>query len=186
MRRLQTLVCTVTVGIMTPGVMNVANAEDAAVKKAIAGQYAKITQGYKTKTLKTILEVTTSDFTIKTQTGQIVTRQQLEAAFSQQMSFLQKVTESSFKINKLTVKGSEATLEVKSTLSGIVADLQQKGKTHALDSVTDYRDVWITAGGVWKRKRSEILKTTLKVDGNDVSAPVPVSVKKSGDKPARH
>jgi len=177
--------CSLTIGMMATGFVTVAKADDAAVKKAITAQYAKITQGYKTKTLKSILDVTTSDFTLKTQTGQIVTRQQLEDLFSQLTSFFQKVSEYSFKLNKLTVKGSEATVEVKSTLSGVVVDMQQKGKTHTLDSITDYRDLWVSAGGVWKRKRSEIVKTTTKIDGKDVVAPAPPPVKKAGDKPAK-
>ena len=161
-------------------------ADDAATRKVLEKQYAKIDQAFKTKNIKPLLEVTTPDYTLTPPASmsgmggagqpspkrQVITRQQVEAQFSTAVSFIQTVTNASTKINKISVKGGAATVDAVETVNGIVADPQTQGKTHTIDLVNQYQDTWIKSGSMWLRKHSDLVKATVVTDGHkqDMSA----------------
>ncbi len=157
-------------------------ADDAATRKALEKQYAKIDQAFKTKNIKPLQEVTTPDYTLTppdSMSGmggagagqpapkrQVITRQQMEAQFSTAVSFIQTVTNASTKINKVSVKGGSATVDAVETVNGIVADPQTQGKTHTMDLVNQYQDTWVKSGSMWLRKHSDLVKATVVTDGH--------------------
>lgn len=145
-----------------------AHAEDALARKALEQQYAKISQAYKTKTLKPLQDVTTPDFTLTVPGGRSVTRAQAEQQMSMYLSFILSVTSAKEKISKVTVKGNEATVDTLESIQGVTADMQSQGKTHTMELANQNRDTWVKSGGTWLRKHSTLLKGTLTTDGKSM------------------
>ena len=154
-----------TLTLLLAGTATLAHADDAATRKALQQQYAKITQAYKTKSIKPIQDVSTPDYTLTMPSGQVVTRQQMESQFAMQLSFLQNVSNVSSKLGKIDVKGKEAKVDALETISASISDPQTQGKVHTVDSSNQYRDTWVKLGNGWLRKHSDLLKVTMKMDG---------------------
>lgn len=150
------------------GLASGCRADDAATRKEIEKQYARISAALKTKSLKSLDKVTTPDYTLKSPKGQVVTWQQMQTQMGLYLSFLQKVTEASSKVSKLAVKGKEAKVEVKQSFSGVIADPQTEGKVHKVTSATQYKDTWIKSNGTWLLKHSDIVATSNAMDGKKI------------------
>lgn len=162
------LVCSTFVFGMSIASIQAATADDAATKKAIDKQYSKIAQAVRNKKLKSLDTVFTPDYTVKTPEGQVITYQQLQANLGLRLSFLQKITDASAKISKLSVKGKEAVADVTQSFSGVIADPQTQGKVHKIVSSSRYKDTWIKSGDTWQCKRGEIVSTSMSMDGKKV------------------
>ena len=160
--------CVSALGVLMAGMGVSAHADDAVARKALDQQYAKISQAYKTKTLKPLQDVTTPDFTLTVPGGRSVTRAQAEQQMNMYLSFILSVTSAKEKINKLTVKGNEATVDTLESIQGVTADMQSQGKTHTMELANQNRDTWVKAGGTWLRKHSTLLKGTLTTDGKSM------------------
>ena len=157
--------CMGALGVLIAGVIAPAHADEAATRKALDSQYAKISQAYKTKTLKPLQDVTSPDFVLTVPGGRSITRQQAEQQMTTYLSFIVSVTNAKEKISKVTLKGNEATVETQETIEGVMADMQSQGKTHSMGMTNQNRDTWVKTGGTWLRKHSTILKGTLTTDG---------------------
>lgn len=159
----------ITCGIILLGLSPFAHADkntgQSAVQKAIEKQYGKIAQGLKAKNIKPLQEVTMPDYTVTVPGGKVIKREQMEAQFTTQLSFLQTITNASEKVSKLTVKGDEAKADVQETISGVISDIQTQGKVHKIDTSTQYHDTWVKSHGNWLRKHTDIVKVDLSMDG---------------------
>lgn len=162
-----------TLGLVLMGLSPCVHADksvgQSAAQKAIEKQYEKIAQGLKTKNIKPLQEVTTPDYTLTVPGGKVIKRQQMEAQFTTQLSFLQTVTGATEKLTKLTVKGEEATADVQETLSGVISDPQTQGKVHKVDTSSHYHDIWIKSKGNWLRKHTDLVKVDLSMDGKPLN-----------------
>jgi hypothetical protein len=162
------------IGVLTllAGTATLAHADDAATRKALQQQYAKISQAYKTKSIKPIQDVSTPDYTLTLPSGQIVTRQQMEAQFATQLSFLQTISKADAKLGKIEGKGKEVKVDAQETITAVISDPQTAGKVHTMDSTNQYRDTWVKSGSGWLRKHSDLQKMTMKMDGKplDINA----------------
>jgi len=153
-----------TLAITVAGI-NPCFADDAATRKAIDKQYAKISQALKARNFKAIDTVTAPDYTVKLSEGQVATWPQIKAQVAMQLSFLQKITSASDKITKFAVKGNEARVDVTESIAGVVGDPQTQGKVHTMVVGTQYKDTWVKSGDSWLRKHSDVLAGTLSMDG---------------------
>lgn len=157
--------CVGALGVLMAGGPASAHADDAATRKALDAQYAKISQAYKTKSLKPLHEVTAPDFVMMVPGGKSITRQQAEQQFQTSLSFIKSVTSAKEKINKVTVKGNEATVDAQESIEGVTADMQSQGKAHTMGVTNQNRDTWVKTGNIWLRKSSTMLKGTMTADG---------------------
>ena len=151
-------------GLLLTGAAAFAHADEAATRKALEKQYAKISQAYKTKNMKSIQDVTTPDYTLSMPSGQVVTRQAVEAQAGTYVSFVQKVTTATETLSKVAVKGDTATVNAQEVVSGVVVDPQTQ-KTHTMGLSNLYKDTWVKTGNNWLRKHSDLLKSSVITDG---------------------
>lgn len=150
MRRLAAALIGLTFVSMFAGT---AAAKDAAVRKAIAAEYAKFSRAAKNKDVKAALSIGTPDLTVRQPDGQQMNRQQLEAMLSLQMNMVKQVKRVDIAIASLSVRGKQAVALVNMTLSGVVEDAQ--GKEREVISQNMSRDTWVKTDKGWRMKRSE-------------------------------
>ena len=151
------------VSLITVGVKS--HADDKAIRKNIASNYASISQAFKKSNIAVMTAFMTSDFRAARPDGQSLDRDQVEADFKQQRASFTSV-DWHRKIEKLSVEGAEAVVTVSGSLVGTTSDGQ--GKHHKLLLVSTSRDTWVDTGIGWKIKASEVLVFHMTIDGKTV------------------
>jgi hypothetical protein len=147
-------------------VSTAARGDDAAVRKALAKQYAKADQALKRKDTKGVFDTMTADYKMVAPNGMSAPRKQLEMMLPMQLSMLKTVKSVTTTIDKLTIKGKSAVATATQKLVATAADPRDpKGGVHTIEQTQTMRDTWVQASGAWKRKQSDTLSNKLLVDG---------------------
>lgn len=151
-----------------------ARADNAAVKRELTALFVKFSIAFKKKDVKTALSFFSSDY-IATESGKKITRAQVESQMTLALANLKSVDTLTWDIEKISVKGGQATTEALETLSATVVDtvgtLGKKGETHRLKDVERTRDVFVKTPKGWLLKRSDTLFANISIDGRKFVPP---------------
>jgi ketosteroid isomerase-like protein len=139
-----------------------AHADDKAVREILKANYARFAEAYRKNNIEAVSSFLTPDYTSTQSNGQKLTREATIKALRQQRASLSGATIEN-KIDKLTVKGSQAIAIVHARMSGTIADPQ--GKRHTLVAIAVSTDTWIKTASGWKIKSDVAQQETLKMDG---------------------
>lgn len=146
-------------------------ADDAAARKAIEVQYAKMASAMKHKDMAMLKSTATADFTMKMPGQPTVNMQQAEAMMKQQFAMMPSIEEVSVHIDKLTVKGSTAIAlaseKMRATTKG------PDGKTHQFADSSTARDTWVKTPRGWRCKFDDNLTEHSTLDGKPVGMAAP-------------
>jgi ketosteroid isomerase-like protein len=148
------------------------SADDAALRRQIANQYAQISAAFRRKDARGMMVFATPDFTVRTPDGRVLSRAQAQQNVQQNVDTIRTVQRDQYTIDRMDVRGDGATAVCHVTERSVVAfndtrgEFGPVGKSHALDVTTRYRDTWINTGPEsWRMKRSEMLSTRILLDG---------------------
>ncbi len=126
-------------------------------RKEIALQYERWSKAYVTNDLSVLLGMLASDFTLKTETGKVLSRQKYEAILHKRKSKTPQQLKYILVIEKFSVKGTVATVFSKETQE----ETDENVNPETLPSETHvhlYLDRWVKIGKIWKMQYSETLK----------------------------
>ena len=139
------------------------------VLKELEAKYAKVAEAYKYKDIKAFMENKTPDFTGKSLSGNVSSRDQVEAGVRQRMERIKKLNHLRIKIKSLTVTADEAVAITTQEFSRVVTDSQ--GRDHAVVSKgTTHRDTWVMTEKGWMlRSVEELVQGKEYVDGRPVT-----------------
>ena len=132
-------------------------ADEATVRKAISTQYLRWSKAYVKNDVPVLLDILSSDFKLKTETGKVLSRKQYEAILHKRKSKTPEQLKYSIVIEKLSVKGRVATVYSKETQSETDESVNPETVSHDTH-VHIYLDRWIRVGKEWKMQYSETLK----------------------------
>jgi hypothetical protein len=151
-----------------------ARADDAAVKKELTALFARFAAAFKKKDAKTALSFFAPEYTAK-EGNRTVNRAQVETQTTEAMQRLKSIDTLTWDIQRLTVKGNQATTEALETLVATVVDVAgnmgPKGRIHKLKDVERTRDVFVKTPSGWLLKHSETLSARITVDGRSLNPP---------------
>ncbi len=140
-----TLIC----GLLAASVFGLAQRESAAVhaaRRAITAQTAKFSRGYKTKNLKMLESVISSDFVSETAKGQQLSRSQSVAQMQQSLNFIVKLTQVDSKILSIQLVKGVAVLTCDNWLKGTV---KLPNGMKSLVSHNKTLEHWVNSKGTW-------------------------------------
>ncbi len=128
-----------------------------AVRKELEARYARVVEAYRRKDIAAFMADKTPDFTGRSLSGKMGTREQVEAGVKQRMERILRLNYLRIRIHKLTVRGDQAEAITSQEFSRVVADPQ--GREHTVvGKGTMHRDTWVRTADGWKMKRVEELK----------------------------
>ena len=117
-----------------------ASADDAAVRKALNANYAKMSAGYKKGDVNAVIAL------------MLPTTARSEASFVRNNISMMKVADVKYKITAMKVTGAEAMAFVTATFLGSMKD--PGGKMHSASVKQGSIDTWISTPKGWMLKRS--------------------------------
>lgn len=128
-----------------------------AVRRELEAKYAKVVEAYRNKDIKAFMENKTPDFTGRSLSGNVATREQVEAGVKQRMGRIRKLNYLRIKIKNITVNRDVAVAITTQDFSRVVADAQ--GREHTVVSKgTTHRDTWVRTENGWMLRSVEELK----------------------------
>ncbi len=158
-------VAVLTLGMLLSFAPSILRADATAdAKTAIQSAYAKQTAAINKKDVQGVVAVYSPDYLAIGTNGRknrtlAETKQQLAMLFTKGQNI--KATQT---IQKITVKGNQATVLVKEHAEFSLPDLQQK--LHRLISNSNAEDIWVKSGkSNWLKKQSKTLSNKGTVDG---------------------
>jgi ketosteroid isomerase-like protein len=142
-------------------------ADDAAVRKQLNGQYAKLAAAFKSKNANAVMALGTPDFSMKERNGVVSDAKASTEGIKQMFAMVKSFNRVDMKIHKLAVKGNQAV-----ATTTYVYDSQTppdpKGKSHRMVSKGLTKDTWVKAGSTWKVRSVEMLKDEMTMDGKKI------------------
>jgi ketosteroid isomerase-like protein len=170
MRKIKMLFClsalAVAAGLLTLGAP-AARADD---KADIEALYAKISAAMKSKNLKAIYALGTSDFTTKANGVTMGTKESAKM-MEDQFKTLKKVNNCSMKISKITIKGASAVVLSDSVFDATVSG--PDGKIHKMADTGTSKDTLVKTKKGWLFKNVEMLTSKMTMDGKPYSPEAP-------------
>jgi len=139
-----------------------AHADEKEVRSVLTANYARFAAAYHKQDIEAMSNFLTQDYTATQFNGQKLSRAATIAAIRQQCASMTSAT-MAHKIDKLTVKGSEAIVIIHARTSGTISDPQ--GRHHMLVAVGVSKDTWAKTGSGWKIKSEVTQKATVTMDG---------------------
>lgn len=127
------------------------------VRGELEAKYAKVVEAYRNKDIKAFMENKTPDFSGKSLSGNVATREQVEAGVKQRMERIKKLNYLKIEMKNITVIGDVAVAITTQDFSRVVTDAQ--GQEHTVVSKgTTHRDTWVKTENGWMLKSVEELK----------------------------
>ena len=127
------------------------------VRKELEVKYAKVVEAYRNKDIKAFMQNKAPDFTGKSLSGNVATREQVEAGVKQRMERIKKLNYLKIEIKNITVIGDVAVAITTQDFSRVVTDAQ--GQEHTVVSEgTTHQDTWVKTENGWMLKSVEELK----------------------------
>lgn len=127
------------------------------VQKEIERQYKRWSKAYVVNDVDTILSILTSDYTLTTYSGDVVSFKQYASSLREKKAKGTKNAAYTTKIVSLAVKGIRANVVSEEESVTSVKD-PVTAKLKRLIHIHRYSDSWVKSGGVWKLSST---KTTL-------------------------
>lgn len=136
---------------------------DKRAERQIRAEYAKTVQYTKAKNVEGLLRQMTPDFLYKTQKGEVMSKQMVEAVMREQFALMKSIDRRKSTIKKIEVKGNTARVTTEEELAFTFVDAQ--GKPHKAHTKATTRDTWVRTQQGWKVKMTESLSETTTIDG---------------------
>ena len=155
------LLAVMGLGLYAGGVVR---AEKSDSRKEIALQYQRWSKAYVKNDLSVLLGMLSPDFTLKTETGKVLSRQKYEAILHKRKPKTPQQLKYTLVIEKFSVKGTVATVFSKETQE----ETDENVNPETLPSETHvhiYLDRWVKIGKIWKMQYSETLKELSETKG---------------------
>jgi hypothetical protein len=135
--------------------------------EAIYAQSARVIKQDERYALKRFfLDHTTADFRLKSENGKTVNREDAAEAMESGAMAAAHFTGQTYRILKLTMKGSEAIALYKESTTAVIGDSQ--GNAHKIVSSSTARDTWVKTPEGWKTRLTEVLSSKTLLDGKEV------------------
>lgn len=147
--------------LMMVGTVGVsARADD---RKEINTLYKKLTTAMKKKDVKTVMALTTPDFSMKMPNGQVQKAGAIEASMRQMFSATKSIDKLETKIDSLKIQGNKAVAVSTTAFACTMQDAQ--GQTHKYTENSTSRDYLVKTKKGWRFQRTEALKAKVTMDG---------------------
>jgi ketosteroid isomerase-like protein len=147
-----------------------ARADDAAVRKQLEAQYAKLATAFKKKNVNGVMAIGTSDFSMKEPNGTVSDAKASAEGIKQMFAGVKSFNKVEMKIQKLTVKGNQA-VATSTYLYDSQTPAPPKGKSHRMVQKGLSKDTWVKAGNTWKVRVVEMLNGEMSMDGKPFNPP---------------
>ena len=146
-----------------------ATAAVADTKSEIQAAYRKMEDALRTKNIAGVMAMCTADFKWIDNKGQAMTRAQMEQQMKMQFGGIKKIDHVSNKVEKVTVKGNQATTRTNGIFEATLMLTPDAKKSSKLKggSVTD--DTWVKTPKGWMLKQVNVIKETMTLDGKPFS-----------------
>jgi hypothetical protein len=147
-------------------------ADDRSVRRELEALYAQeariLKQGERYESKRFLLDHTTNDYRLKTESGKTVNREDAAANLEEGMMAAARFTGQEFRILKLSVKGNEAVVLFKDRTTAVIEDPQ--GNAHKFVNMSNTRDTWVKTPDGWKTRLTEVLSSKTLVDGKEIKS----------------
>ncbi len=121
----------------------------ASVKSDIDKQYHRWAKATLNNDVDTILSVLAADYTLKTYTGTVITREKYEASLRKRKASKEKAAAYETKIASVEVAGSRAKVISDETSSKLTIDPVTNKKLNMIH-IHRYLDTWVRSGKTWR------------------------------------
>jgi hypothetical protein len=141
--------------------------EEKAVLKVLQVKYAGYLQAFRAKDQTFQDRMLTPDYTAN-QPGQPVMDRNLTIKTFNALMLQAQDVKWTRSFSQVTLKGNEATVLFDGHFSAKMA--MRDGKPHQIDFFANNEDTWVQVGKDWKLRHSQLIKSTMKVDGKAVAS----------------
>ena len=153
------------------------SADDAALRRQIADQYAQISVAFRRKDASGMMVFAAPNFQAKVPDGRTLNRKEAQQNLQQNVDALRTIRENRYTLDKLTRRGAATVVcHVTEHFNVVFNDTRGEfgalGKSHNIVGKTTYRDVWTAptaptgdAPASWQMTRSEMTSTQIRLDG---------------------
>lgn len=138
-------------------------------KKAIVSAYAALDKAINSKNVNGMTAYMTSDFKMKSQMGQTVTRDQFVSAVKSQIGMAQSIS-SKTTVQSVVIKGTTATVSTSGVSKLVILEPQTKA-AHKIDVSSKSVATWVKVQGSWKMKFLEQKDSKVLMDGKPMQMP---------------
>jgi hypothetical protein len=140
-----------------------ARADEKGARHELEAIYAKVDEATKNKDVKAMRAYMAEDFSMKTEDGKILNRNETLDVITQSLGQVGEIQSSTTKIDNLKEEDGTVVVDTTQILKATIDG--QDGKSHQLVATAKSRDTWIHKEHSWLVKHSESLGQSATMDG---------------------